>query len=279
MPELPEVETTRRGLLMHTKGASITKTTVRRGDLRLPVPSNLAKQVTGRVIADIERRSKYLLFRLEAPKKTPIMMLVHLGMSGSVRLEPPKFVLKKHDHILWKLSTGEVMVFHDPRRFGIVTLISEDEMHSHSLLAHLGPEPFSKEFSAAYVKKALARRHSAIKPVLMDAGFVVGVGNIYASESLHRCGIHVDMPASQIGKKAGDLVKAVRETLQAAIDSGGSTLRDYVQSKGETGYFQHTFRVYGRGGEPCMTCGTIISHGVRGSRATYWCTTCQQNHS
>lgn len=117
----------------------------------------------------------------------------------------------------------------------------------------------------AYGKKFPARRHSAIKPVLMDAGFVVGVGNIYASESLHRCGIHVE-PASEIGKKAGDLVKAVRETLQAAIDSGGSTLRDYVQSKGETGYFQHTFHVYGRGGEPCMTCGTIISHGVRAGR-------------
>lgn len=279
MPELPEVETTRRGLLMHTQGASIIKTTVHRGDLRLPVPSNLAKQVTGRVITDIARRSKYLLFRLDAPNKAPLMMLVHLGMSGSMRLEDPKFTLKKHDHILWQLSTGEVMVFHDPRRFGIVSLISEDEMYSHPLLSHLGPEPFAKEFNAAYVKKALAKRHSAIKPVLMDAGFVVGVGNIYASESLHRSGIHVDMPASQIGKKAGDLVKAVRQTLQDAIDSGGSTLRDYVQSKGETGYFQHNFRVYGRGGEPCTTCGTIISHGVRAQRATYWCVTCQQNHS
>lgn len=278
MPELPEVETTRRGLLMHARDAAITTVTVRRGDLRIPVPSDFAAVVKGRVIADITRRSKYLLFRLEAPKKPPVIMLVHLGMSGSVRLEEPEFSMKKHDHIIWQLNTDEAMVFHDPRRFGIVTLLSEDAMHSHSLLAHLGPEPFSKEFNATYVKKTLMRRHSAIKPVLMDAGFVVGVGNIYASESLHRSGIHVDMPASRIGKKAGDLVKAVRETLQDAIDSGGSTLRDYVQSKGETGYFQHSFRVYGRGGEPCATCGTLISQGVRAQRATYWCVTCQPNH-
>ena len=277
MPELPEVETTRRGVWMHAAGARICKTTVRRADLRLPVPSNLAKAVTGRVIAAIDRRSKYLLFRLEAPKKPPIIMLVHLGMSGSVRLEKPGFALKKHDHICWQLDNGQVMVFHDPRRFGIVTLLSEAEITTHPLLAHLGPEPLSKDFNAAYVKKALARRHSAIKPVLMDAGFVVGVGNIYASESLHRCGIHVDMPASEIGTKAAALVKAVRATLKEAIESGGSTLRDYVQGDGNTGYFQHRFRVYGREGAPCFTCNTPIAHGVRAGRATYWCITCQSN--
>lgn len=278
MPELPEVETTRRGLWLHAPHARVDAVTVRRGDLRLPVPSNLPKMVTGRVIANITRRSKYLLFHLSAPKKEPVIMLVHLGMSGSVRLEKPGFEPKKHDHIFWQLDNQQVMVFHDPRRFGIVTLLSEAETASHPLLSHLGPEPFSKEFNAAYVTRALARRHSPIKPVLMDAGFVVGVGNIYASESLHRSGIHVDMPASAIGKNAGKLVKAVRATLQEAIDSGGSTLKDYVQGNGNTGYFQHRFRVYDRADAPCTTCGTLISHGVRAGRATYWCETCQPHH-
>lgn len=275
MPELPEVETTRRGLLPHVTGTRITATQVHRRDLRMQVPSRLEKAIEDAEILTISRRSKYLLFHLN----TAEILLIHLGMSGSVRLEKPGFALKKHDHVVWELSNQQHMVFHDPRRFGVITLFSQEESNTHPLLKKLGPEPFSKEFNASYVQQALARRKGPIKPTLMDAKFVVGVGNIYASESLFSCCIHPDTPAHSLTKKqCAALVKSVQTTLQAAIHSGGSTLRDYVQSTGNTGYFQHSFAVYGRDGVPCLRCGDSIVHKVHAGRATYWCNSCQPYH-
>ncbi len=279
MPELPEVETTRRGLLPHVVGARIQHTLVRRFDLREEIPATFARQIQGGEITDITRRSKYLLMHISRHKKTPIVLLIHLGMSGSMRLEKPGFALKKHDHVVWELSSNQHMVFHDPRRFGVITLLSPLEITTHPLLAHLGPEPFSDGFNVAYLQRALARRTVAIKPTLMDAKIVVGVGNIYASESLFLSGIHPDTPACALTRKQlAALMNAVRTTLQAAIDSGGSTLRDYVQSSGNTGYFQHSFTVYDRASEPCVTCHTPIVHKVHAGRATYWCEICQPRH-
>lgn len=275
MPELPEVETTRRGLLQHILHQQIVRVDVHRTDLREPLPMLFAKRVTGGSIADIRRRSKYLLIDLQFEQAGKLVMLVHLGMSGSLRICNEAEALRKHDHLVFHLSDKEQLRFHDPRRFGVVTLMLPEEEMTHRLLAHLGPEPFSDDFNVAYVKQALLRRHIPIKSALMDAKFVVGVGNIYASESLFLCGIHPLTPANQAAKHAKKIIQAVRQTLQAAIEAGGSTLRDYVQSKGETGYFQHKFNVYGRNGLPCVICKNEIKNKMLSCRATYWCDKCQ----
>lgn len=278
MPELPEVETTRRGLIAVVKNATIERITVHRRDLRMPIPNSLEKELTGARITDITRRSKYLLFHVQRNQKKPKVMLVHLGMSGSVRLEKTGFNHKTHDHVIWDMGAHTQMVFHDPRRFGIITLLLPDEIATHLLLRHLGPEPLTKDFSAAYVRCALASKKAPIKTVLMDNTFVVGVGNIYASESLFACGVHPETPAFLLKKKVPELVRAIKKTLKSAIDSGGSTLRDYVQSTGSTGYFQHSFHVYGRAGESCLLCAQPIQHAVHAGRATYWCNQCQPPH-
>lgn len=272
MPELPEVETTRRGLLKAVNGARIVSVKVRRYDLRTPIPKALAKQLAGRTIIDVRRRAKYLLIDLENGQT----MLSHLGMSGSfIVVKADGYMLKTHDHVLIALENNRLMVFNDPRRFGMMTLVSTSQAAHHPLLKHLGPEPFSKEFSPDYLSAQLTRRTGAIKPVLMDQKLVVGVGNIYASEALHLCGFHPSMPAHKLHKKSTAIIDAIRVTLEAAINSGGSTLRDYVGAQNEGGYFQHHFQVYGRDGQPCFRCSEFIETSTHAGRSTYWCPACQ----
>lgn len=271
MPELPEVETTRRGLELAVLGRKITGVTVRRPDIRTPIPKHLAKALTGARIQAIRRRAKYLLIDLDTGES----LLAHLGMSGS-------FVVKKrsngefltHDHVVIHLDNGTEIVFNDPRRFGVIDLFTTAEEGGHPMLVHLGPEPLSADFSEAYLTAQLARRKGPIKPVLMDQKLVVGVGNIYASESLFLAGIHPQIQSDKV-KNTSALIAAVHATLNAAITSGGSTLRNYLGASGEGGYFQHRFNVYDRAGEACFKCGNLIESCVQAGRATYWCGSCQ----
>jgi formamidopyrimidine-DNA glycosylase len=274
MPELPEVETTRRGLEPHVVGRRITKVTVHRRDLRTPIPMRLEESLKGAEMLAVRRRAKYLLIDLN----TGETLLVHLGMSGSlVVVSPDDYVCRTHNHVVIQLDNGNLVVFHDPRRFGVVELIEKGGEATHPSLKNLGPEPFSKEFSTAYLARQLARRKGPIKPVLMDQKLVVGVGNIYASEALYFCGIQPSSPAREAADKSAKIIKAIRATLQAAIDSGGSTLRDYVGAQNEEGYFQHHFQVYARDGHPCFSCSTMIEMSTHAGRSTYWCPQCQTN--
>lgn len=272
MPELPEVETTKRGLLRALKGGVIREVELKRRDLRFPLPGDLEERLEGRTITNIRRRAKYLLFDLDNGEA----LLAHLGMSGSFRvLKEGSYEPKKHDHVLLHLKQGMICVFHDPRRFGVMDMLEKGGENSHPLLKHLGPEPLSKDFSPEYLEKALKRRKGPIKPVLMDQKLVVGVGNIYASEALHLAKIHPETPAHKVASKTIPLIHAIHSVLRSAIDSGGSTLRDYIGADGSAGYFQHRFLVYERAGEPCRTCKSIIKTDVHAGRSTYWCPTCQ----
>jgi formamidopyrimidine-DNA glycosylase len=271
MPELPEVETTRRGLEKHLLGARIAGVTVRRRDLRQPISAAFERTIADALFSGIRRRAKYLLLDLDNGRT----VLAHLGMSGSLTLRSTGYRPQLHDHVLIALDNGYRLVFNDPRRFGMMESIATASAMAHPLLKHLGPEPFSKDFSSTYLAAQLQRRNGPIKSVIMDQKLVVGVGNIYASESLYLSGLHPNMPAKKAAKKARPLRTAIRQTLQAAIDSGGSTLRDYVGVQNDGGYFQHHFRVYGRDGEACFLCGTIIEIGTHAGRSTFWCPQCQ----
>ena len=272
MPELPEVETTRRGLQAVVVGQKIVGVEVRRYDLRQPIPRNLAKSLVGRRIVDVRRRAKYLLIDLDSGA----VLLAHLGMSGSFSVRKSIHdPLKTHDHVVIVLENGMCAVFHDPRRFGVIDLFPRAEESAHPLLAHLGPEPLSEDFSAAYLRAQLARRKGPIKSVLMDQKLVVGVGNIYASESLFMAGIHPLLQSDKVISSTPKIITSIQATLTAAIASGGSTLRDFVGAGGEGGYFQHHFNVYDRAGDACFVCGDGIQTCVQAGRATYWCGTCQ----
>lgn len=271
MPELPEVETTRLGLEPHVRNQSITELIVRRRDLRQPVTRGISA-IEGSRIARVERRSKYLLFEL----KDAGHLLFHLGMSGSLRVAKPSEEWRKHDHVGITLANGRQLRFHDPRRFGLMLWIKGDPA-KHPLLRQLGPEPLSNDFTADYLKRACGKRNAAIKLVIMDAKVVVGVGNIYASESLFRAGISPRIAARRLSKpRLESLVAAIREVLAESIEQGGTTLRDFLNSEGNPGYFKQRLFVYGRKGEPCRVCGTPIRHAVMGQRATYWCPVCQK---
>ncbi len=273
MPELPEVETTRRGLLPVMKGAQITQLLIRRRDLRFPVPRSLEKVASGAEVTDITRRAKYLLIHLASGAR----MLVHLGMSGSLRTENPQtYQPRTHDHAVFTLQHRPLVVFHDPRRFGVIDILPDTiEEKEHPLLSSLGPEPLSKHFTPRYLAAALARRKGAIKPVLMDQKLVVGVGNIYASESLFLAKVDPTLAAHRAASHSEAIVNAVQTTLKRAIAAGGSTLRDYVGAQGESGYFQHEFLVYERAGERCARCHDTIVSMVQSQRATYYCPSCQ----
>ena len=271
MPELPEVETTRRGIEPHVMGKSVTEVIVRRHDLRQPVSEDLS-EIEGHEIRGVQRRSKYLLLTIEDGST----LLIHLGMSGSLRVIPPSADWKTHDHVGVTLSNGKQLRFHDPRRFGLVLRISSDP-ESHPLLAHLGPEPLEDGFTEKHLAAACAKRSAAIKLVIMDAKVVVGVGNIYASEALFRAGIPPKTPAKRVSKpKLARLAQSIRDVLSDAIREGGTTLRDFLNSDGEPGYFRQKLFVYERKGEPCRVCGTPIRHSVLGQRSTYWCPKCQK---
>jgi formamidopyrimidine-DNA glycosylase len=270
MPELPEVETTLRGVAPHVVGRRIERMVVYDARLRWPVPRTLPQRLQGRTIDAVERRSKYLLFRLGGDT-----LIVHLGMTGSLRLyrtPPPR---RTHDHVDLVLDGGTLLRYHDPRRFGAV-LWHPASAKPHALLADLGPEPFDPAFDADYLHQATRGRRAAIKTTLMDNRVVVGVGNIYASESLFRAGIRPSTPAGRLSKpRIARLVDAVREVLASAIERGGTTLRDYVDSRGEPGRFQFATAVYDREGLPCRACGTTIRAMRLGQRSSYYCPRCQ----
>ena len=271
MPELPEVETTRRGLAPHMQGQRIEAVIVRNRALRWPIPRDLAKQVCGRTVRGVERRGKYLLIDCGAG-----WIILHLGMSGSLRVVPKKTPAGKHDHVDLVLGSGMVARLTDPRRFGAL-LWQAGDPHLHPLLAQLAPEPLGAEFDAAWLHARTRGRRAAIKAVVMDSHVVVGVGNIYASEALFRAGIHPGLAAGRVSLlRCHKLVAAIRETLAAAIEAGGSTLRDYVGTEGDPGYFQHTHFVYGRQGEPCRVCGTTIKALRQAQRSTFFCPVCQR---
>jgi len=271
VPELPEVETTRRGLAPHLVDQRIRGVVVRDRRLRLPVPRNLEKNIAGATIENVERRGKYLL--IDCGRGT---LIVHLGMSGRLWLVEQSAAVTKHDHFDLVLENRRIVRLRDPRRFGLV-LWQPSNAREHPLLASIGPEPLSKDFSGEWLYTVTRNRSAAIKNVLMDSRVVAGVGNIYASEALFRARINPKLPANRIGRSRYDvLAEKIRETLEAAIAAGGSTLRDYVGGDGQAGYFQDEHLVYGRGGEPCRVCGTPIRELRQGQRSTFYCPLCQR---
>lgn len=272
MPELPEVDTVRAGLttLLGT-GAVIARLECRRPDLRGPIPADLPAAVEGHRILSITRRAKYLLWDCDG-----VGLLNHLGMTGSWRLDDGQ--ARDHDHIVLHLSDGRRLIYRDPRRFGRLDRYDPAAASAHPLLANLGPEPLDQtQFHPAHLIAACKGRKTAIKPLIMDQRIVVGVGNIYASEALFRAGIAPTRAAGRVSaQRLTTLVEHIRDVLAEAIAAGGSTIRDFTQAGGSEGYFQANFRVYGRGGEPCVTCGRPLTQAVIGQRMTYWCQTCQR---
>ena len=270
MPELPEVETTRRGIAPYITGRRVARIDVYDRRLRWPVPADLETRLRGLTIDRIERRSKYLLFH--AGKGA---LLVHLGMTGTLRVwrtAPPR---RPHDHVDITLDDGTLLRYHDPRRFGAMLWIASFAS-GHPLLDALGHEPFDPAFDATYLWRATRARRAAIKLVLMDNRVVTGVGNIYANEALFRAGIRPSTPANRLSKaRLARLVDSVRAVLEAAIAKGGSTLRDYVGSDGAAGYFQLEYFVYGRAGDACRVCGHPIRQARIGQRSTFHCSHCQ----
>ena len=271
MPELPEVETTRRGIEPHILGKKIKVLTIRQHQLRWPVPKNLPSLLQGKKINSVQRRGKYLL--LNIGKGT---LLIHLGMSGSLRIllkpEPALF----HDHIDMELSGNIVLRFNDPRRFG-AWLWTDEEPLKHKLLASLGPEPLSDEFTADYLFAKTRKRKAVIKTFIMDSHIVVGVGNIYANEALFASGIRPTRVATKLTRKeAIELVKNIKKILQRSIKQGGTTLRDFVGSDGKPGYFKQQLNVYGRGEESCKTCKKTLKEIRLGQRSTVYCPQCQK---
>lgn len=273
MPELPEVEVTRRGIAPTVEGQVLRRLVVREHRFRWPVPAELPAIVAGQTVRSAARRGKYLL--LEMASGT---LILHLGMSGSLRHVHPDEAPRLHDHVDFVFDKGTLR-FHDPRRFGAVLWHPAEDgpILQHKLLANLGIEPFDPAFDADLLFRRTRGRTQPVKQTLLGGDIVVGVGNIYASESLFRAGIHPTTPAGRISlKRYGRLADAVRETLTLALESGGSTLRDYVGAGGESGYFQIEARVYDRAGLPCRVCATPIRRIVQGQRATYFCPRCQR---
>lgn len=274
MPELPEVEVCRRGLLPEVEGRAIHDAVVRFPRLRRDLPAGLAGTLKGRTIAAVVRRGKYLLFDCRGSGGRGWLIL-HLGMSGNLRFVPHGTPAGRHDHFDLVLPQT-VLRFSDPRRFGVVDWHAGDNPEAHPLLASLGIEPLSPEFDAEWLYGATRSRKAPIKNVLMDARTVVGVGNIYASESLFRAGISPERSASRLGREScGRLVAAVKETLADAIAAGGSSIRDYVHSDGSAGWFQISCAVYSRAGQACRRCGGQVRQIRQAGRATYFCPGCQ----
>lgn len=271
MPELPEVEVTRRGLAAYLTGQTIAKVVIRNAKLRWPIPKNLPKLLHGKTIRALRRRAKYLLIEFDHGT-----LILHLGMSGSLCILPAKTPAEKHDHFDLVLNNCMLMRLHDPRRFGAV-LWHNGDVNAHLLLAALGPEPLEKEFDVRYLYQATRGRGIAIKQCIMNSRVVAGVGNIYANEALFRAGIRPQLAAGKISReRCVRLVGEIRATLTEAIEKGGSSLRDFVNAAGQPGYFQQHYGVYGRCGEPCRKCGTPIKQLRQGQRSSFYCPKCQR---
>lgn len=269
MPELPEVETTRRGIAPHLEGRTITRLQVRQRQLRWPVPAAALALRDARVLA-VRRRAKYLLIDTDQGQ-----LLIHLGMSGSLRVLPTSHAFGKHDHVDLLLDSGQLVRFHDPRRFGAVLFSRRPDQHPR--LLELGPEPLSEAFSADWLMARARGRKQSVKTFIMDNHTVVGVGNIYAQESLFLAGIHPSRAAGRISAARWQaLAGAIKQVLTAAIEAGGTTLRDFTRSDGQPGYFAQSLRVYGRAGEPCLQCGSTLKGLRHGQRSTVYCSKCQR---
>jgi formamidopyrimidine-DNA glycosylase len=270
MPELPEVETTRRGVAPYCQGQVVSELVVREARLRWPVPEQLPMLMAGQKIETVERRAKYLLFRTAAGS-----LLVHLGMSGSLRVVDPAQAPGKHDHIDIRLQSGSCLRYHDPRRFGSFLWLERGA--GHALLDHLGPEPLSEEFDGDLLYRLSRGRSVPVKSFIMDGKVVVGVGNIYANEVLFLSGIHPRRPARRISRARYVLLAdRIKQVLTSAIEQGGTTLRDFVGGDGKPGYFAQQLYVYGRNGEACKCCGTTLREIRLGQRSTVFCVTCQR---
>jgi formamidopyrimidine-DNA glycosylase len=270
MPELPEVETTRRGIAPHLVGRRVRDLVVRNRKLRWPVSPALASGLVGHEIRAVDRRAKYLL--IEADAGTAI---VHLGMSGSLRVLPRDTPVRPHDHIDLVLEDGRILRFNDPRRFG--SWLWQPSGQRHAVLSNLGPEPFEEAFHGDHLWRASLGRRAPVKTFLMDQRIVVGVGNIYAAEALFRAGIDPRRAAGRVSRERyARLADAVRSILAHAIARGGTTLRDFLAPDGASGYFEQELLVYGREGQPCKTCGTTLRGAVIGQRASVWCPVCQR---
>jgi formamidopyrimidine-DNA glycosylase len=294
MPELPEVETVRRGLEPVMDGARFTKVEARRPDLRWPLPKDFAAQLEGKTVQGLGRRGKYLLLDLSSGD----VLMMHLGMSGSFHVfrrggeekntaryhhERAKHV--KHDHVIFHMSNGGIVTFNDPRRFGFMKLTPRDKLDAHPLMQAMGSEPLGNEFDAAMLARACAGKKTSLKAALMDQRVVAGLGNIYVSEALHRARLSPKRGASTIADRKGNpneravaLVDAIKAVLNDAIDAGGSSLRDHRRTDGDLGNFQHHFRVYDREGKPCPTrgCGGTVKRIVQNGRSTFFCASCQK---
>ena len=291
MPELPEVETVRRGLTPAMLGARIDKVELRRADIRFPFPPSFAKRLTGQRILDLKRRAKYLLFELDGGET----LIAHLGMSGSFRMEktvtstPGKFHHErskdpKHDHVVLTLDSGWIVTYNDPRRFGFMDLGPTETLEQHPRLRGLGAEPLAPEFDAHRLAKLFAGSRAPLKSALLDQSRIAGLGNIYVCEALFRARLAPRKPASILAnargaptKAATAVAKAVRDVLEEAVEAGGSTLRDHRQANGELGYFQHVFKVYDREGLPCArnSCRGIVARITQSGRSTFYCSKCQ----
>ncbi|MFL6551621.1 MAG: bifunctional DNA-formamidopyrimidine glycosylase/DNA-(apurinic or apyrimidinic site) lyase [Povalibacter sp.] len=271
MPELPEVETTRRGIEPAVSARLIDQIIVREPRLRWRVPDDLSAVASGQRVQQVRRRAKYLLLDLERGS-----MILHLGMSGSLRVMAKSVAPLTHDHVDIVLDSGDCLRFNDPRRFGCLLWTAEDPL-KHPLLKSLAPEPLSDDFDADYLASAAKGRSVAIKQLLMNSQVVVGVGNIYASEALFQAGVRPTRSAARVKREEFKaLVKSIRSVLRAAIREGGTTLRDYVNPQGTPGYFRQKLFVYERAGEPCRVCSTPIKQLVQGQRSTYFCPKCQR---
>ena len=292
MPELPEVETVRRGLMPAMLGARIDKVELRRPDIRFPFPASFERRLTGRRIVDMSRRAKYLLFRLDSDET----LIAHLGMSGSFRIEktavstPGSFLHErskdpKHDHVVMVLDSGYVVTYNDPRRFGFMDLAPTGALAEHPRLSGLGAEPLAPDFDAHCLAKLFAGARTSLKAALLDQKRIAGLGNIYACEALFRARLAPTRQARILAdargaptRAAAAMVEAIRNVLEEAIDAGGSTLRDHRQANGELGYFQHVFKVYDREGQPCVRkrCRGIIARTVHSGCSTFYCPVCQR---
>jgi formamidopyrimidine-DNA glycosylase len=289
MPELPEVETVRRGLAPAMEGAHIAKVELRRKDLRWPFQKDFIARLTGQTVVSLGRRAKYLLIDLSSGD----VLIVHLGMSGSFRVgeetpgdfHHPRSKASAHDHVVLHMSNGAVITFNDPRRFGSMKIVERAKLELEPALKLLGPEPLGNEFGAGALASACAHRKTSLKAALSDQKTVAGLGNIYVCEALHRSHLSPKRKASTIADRRGGpneraalLADAIKAVLNDAIKAGGSSLRDHRQTDGELGYFQHSFSVYDRAGEACPTpqCAGVIRRIVQGTRSTFYCPVCQK---
>lgn len=283
MPELPEVETVRRGLLPVMEGQKIIRTTVNRPDLRWPFPERMAERLSGVSVNRLWRRSKYVLADLTSGET----LIMHLGMSGRIlisgdpqgRFHHNHPASEKHDHVVFDMESGVRVTFNDPRRFGAMDIAATDDIEKHEMLLRIGPEPFGNFFNETYLINELKGRRTPIKSALLDQRVIAGLGNIYVCEALHRAGISPFRQACNVSdKRVASLVPTIRRVLEEAIEAGGSSLRDYRQTDGDLGYFQHSFRVYDRENLPCVTshCKGVVRRRVQSGRSSFYCPVCQR---